>query len=110
MEVQYPPPPPQKGYLSDTCAIPYENKENACDTPLCDTISKGYCAIWGCISHWASKGRGLDAQIAGDLGIQPASVVTHAAPKIHKLFNQDAFNHDKGQKSAISGRRLHWIF
>ena len=21
-----PPPPPQKGYLSDTCAIPYENK------------------------------------------------------------------------------------
>ena len=41
------PPPPQKGYLSDTCAIPYENKANGCDTPLCDTISKGYCAIWG---------------------------------------------------------------
>ena len=38
-------PPPQKGYLSDTCAIPYENKANGCDTPLCDTISKGYCAI-----------------------------------------------------------------
>ena len=56
-------PPPQKGYLSDTCAIPYENKENACDTPLCDTISKGYCAIWGGISHWAAKplplGRGV---------------------------------------------------
>ena len=47
------------GYLSDTCAIPYENeKENACDTPLGDTISKGYCAIWGAsrISHWAVKG------------------------------------------------------
>ena len=40
-------PPPQKGYLSDTCAIPYENKANGCDTPLCETISKGYCAIWG---------------------------------------------------------------
>ena len=40
------PPPPQKGYLSDTCTIPYENKANGCDTPLCDTISKGYCAIW----------------------------------------------------------------
>ena len=53
MEVRY--PPPQKGYLSDTCAIPYENKANACDTPLCDTISKGYCAIWGGISHWAAK-------------------------------------------------------
>ena len=49
-------PPPQKGYLSDTCAIPYENKANGCDTPLCDTISKGYCAIWGGISHWAAKG------------------------------------------------------
>ena len=29
-------PPPQKGYLSDTGAIPYENKANWCDTPLCD--------------------------------------------------------------------------
>ena len=50
------PPPPQKGYLSDTCAIPHENKENACDTPLCDTNSKGLYAIWGGgISHWAAK-------------------------------------------------------
>ena len=49
------PPPTQKGYLSDTCAIPHENKANGCDTPLCDTISKGYCAIWGGISHWAPK-------------------------------------------------------
>ena len=40
-------PPPQKGYLSDTCAIPCENKANGCDTPLCDTISKRYCAISG---------------------------------------------------------------
>ena len=47
--------PPQKGYLSDTCTIPYENKANGCDTPLCDTISKGYCAIRGDISHWAAK-------------------------------------------------------
>ena len=47
--------PPQKGYLSDTGAIPYENKANGCDTPLCDTISKGYCAIGGGISHWAAK-------------------------------------------------------
>ena len=47
--------PPPKGYLSDTGAIPYENKANGCDTPLCDTISEGYCAIWGGISHWAAK-------------------------------------------------------
>ena len=26
-------PPPQKGYLSDTCAIPYETRQNACNTP-----------------------------------------------------------------------------
>ena len=45
MEVRY--PPPEKGYLSDTGAIPFENKADGCDTPLCDTISKGYCAIWG---------------------------------------------------------------
>ena len=50
------PPPPTKGYLSDTCTIPYENKAKACDSPLCDTISRGYCAIWGGISHWAAKG------------------------------------------------------
>ena len=48
-------PPFQKGYLSDTCAIPYEKKANGRDTPLCDTISKGCCAIWGGISHWAAK-------------------------------------------------------
>ena len=43
VEVRYP-PPPQKGYPCNTCAIPYENKAKACDTPLCDTISRGYCS------------------------------------------------------------------
>ena len=47
MEVRY---PPQKGYLSDTCAIPHENKAKGCDAPLCDTISKRYCTIWGLLS------------------------------------------------------------
>ena len=57
--VRYPhTPPPQKGYLSDTCAIPYENKANGRDTLPCDTLSKGYCAIWGGISHWAAKWTG----------------------------------------------------
>ena len=40
-------PLPKKGYLSDTCAIPYENKANGCDTPLCNTIRQRFCAIWG---------------------------------------------------------------
>ena len=48
-------PPAQMGYLSDTCAIPYENKAQRMRYPLCDTVSKRYCAIWGGISHWAAK-------------------------------------------------------
>ena len=39
--------PHTKGDLCDTCAIPHENKQKGCDSPLCDTISKRYCAIWG---------------------------------------------------------------
>ena len=59
VEVRY--PPLKRGrYLSDTCAIPYKNKANGCDTPLCDTISKGYCAIGGGISHWATKNSTLE--------------------------------------------------
>ena len=48
-------PPPTKGYLSDTGAIRYDNEATGCDTPLCDTISKRYCAIGVGISHWAAK-------------------------------------------------------
>ena len=46
---------PQIWHLSDNCVIPYETRQNACDTPLCDTISKGYCATWGGILHWVAK-------------------------------------------------------
>ena len=42
MEVRY--PPPQKGHLSDTCAIPKESKANGCDTPLCDTAKWTHCS------------------------------------------------------------------
>ena len=47
--------PLQKGYLSNTRAIPSKTRQNACDTPLCDAISNGCCAMWGGISHWAAK-------------------------------------------------------
>ena len=60
-------PPPQKGYLSDTGAILYENKAHGCGTPLCDTISKGYCAIWGGISHWAAKPTNGWFELGGEL-------------------------------------------
>ena len=65
--------PPQKGYLSDTCAIPSENKANGCDTPVCDTISKGYCAIWGGISHWAAKVRRGCRAAPYQSGVAPAN-------------------------------------
>ena len=29
-------------------------------------------------------------------------------PLKREFYGQDKFDHDKGQKSAISGRRLHW--
>ena len=43
-------PPPSKGV----------SQQYLRDTPLCDTISKGYCAIWGGISHWAAKDMAKD--------------------------------------------------
>ena len=39
--------PPQKGYLSDTCAIPYENKGNVCDTPSAILSRKGIARYGG---------------------------------------------------------------
>ena len=79
-------PPPEKGYLSDTCAIPYENKANGCDTPLCDTISKGYCAIWGGISHWAAK------FVAGAIGncwlVAAMACLAEFPAALEKLFDQ----------------------
>ena len=44
--------------------------QNACDTPLCDTISKGYCAIWGGVSR------------TGPLSLWPNGVAFHKT----KLF------------------------
>ena len=46
------PPPPQKGYLSDTCAIPYENKANGWPLGAIPGIAR-----YGGISHWAAKVR-----------------------------------------------------
>ena len=40
-------PPPQKGYLSDSSAIPYENKANGCDTPSAILSRKGIARYGG---------------------------------------------------------------
>ena len=39
--------PPQKGISAILARHPIKPGQSACDTPLCDTISKGYLAIWG---------------------------------------------------------------
>ena len=72
-------PPSQKGHLSDTCAIPNENKAIGRNTPLCDTISKGYCAIWVGISHWASKFKA------------PVRDVSHKSENCSIFFQQYSF-------------------
>ena len=48
-------PPLKRGISAILARYPMKNKAKGCDTPLCDSISKGYCAIWGGISHWAAK-------------------------------------------------------
>ena len=40
-------PPPQNGYLSDTCAIPHENKANGCDTPSAILSRRGLARYGG---------------------------------------------------------------
>ena len=41
------PPPPTKGYLSDTCAISHENKANGCETPSAILSQKGIARYGG---------------------------------------------------------------
>ena len=48
-------PPPQKGYLSDTCAIPYETRKKRAIPPSAILSRKGIARYGGCISHWAAK-------------------------------------------------------
>ena len=48
-------PPLKEGISAILARYPMKTRQTDCDTPLCDTISKGYCAIWGGISHWAAK-------------------------------------------------------
>ena len=41
------PPPPQRGISAILAQYHMKTRQKGCDTPLCDTISKGYCAKWG---------------------------------------------------------------
>ena len=45
VEVRY--PPPKRGISAVLARYPMKTRQNACDTPLCDTISKRYCVIGG---------------------------------------------------------------
>ena len=48
-------PPHKRGISAILARYPMKTKEMRAIPPLCDTISKGYCAIRGGISHWAAK-------------------------------------------------------
>ena len=49
------PPPPQKGYLSDTCTIPYENKARSVRNPPLGYYLERVLHDMGGISNWAAK-------------------------------------------------------
>ena len=66
VEVRYPPPTKEvcQRYFRDTL---WKQGKTRVISPLCDTISKGYCAIWRCISHRAAKISPCFQEIAGFL-------------------------------------------
>ena len=51
------PPPHKRGISAILVRTPLKTRQGACDTPLCDTISKRYCAILGVprTGDWAAK-------------------------------------------------------
>ena len=46
-----PPPPPKRDISAILARYPTKTRQNACDTPLCDTILNGYCAKGGGVSR-----------------------------------------------------------
>ena len=60
---------------------------------------------------WVFEGRNLRCpeNVAG-MSWTPGGVQEVHAKKFVLFFSQDTFDHDKGQKPAISRRRLHWIY
>ena len=47
--------PLKRGISAILARYPMKTRQMGAIPPLCDTISKGYCAIWGGIFHWAAK-------------------------------------------------------
>ena len=54
VEMRYP-PPLKRGISAILVEYLMTTRQMDAIPPLCDAISKGYCAIWGGISHWAAK-------------------------------------------------------
>ena len=44
-------PPLKRGISAILARYHMRTRQNTCDSPLCDTISKEYCAIWGGVSR-----------------------------------------------------------
>ena len=111
------PPPPQKGYLSDTCAIPFESKANGCDTPLCDTVSRRYGAICGGVSRTGPLRQGpcalsclvcsfsfLRVDLGGDGKIRQAPLTRRGGFSANHL---DTFPLKPRALSARSAQKIH---
>ena len=49
------PPLKKRGISAIPARYPKKTRQKGAIPPLCDTISKRYCAIRGGISHWAAK-------------------------------------------------------
>ena len=98
------PPPPQKGYLNDTCAIPHENNAKRVRYPLCDTISKRYCAISGVSLYWAAKD--MRSGVNRFYGVpQPIFVWGHSRTlAIHCHFRKGISNIEHGKMIRLSSR------
>ena len=90
VEVRYP-PPHKKGILAILARYPMKTRQSACDNPLCDTISKGYCAIW------ATQGRPIVAQCSAT----PANVA--ATPLQRDTFSEAAW---RVPSLAFEGRQV----
>ena len=75
--------PQNKGCLSATCAIPHENKATWVRYPFCNSISNGYCAMWGGgISHWAAKLPSAVLQLS-EAAVSPSAMITATITCFH---------------------------
>ena len=114
---------------TQSCSDPMKTRQTRAIPPLCDTISKGYCAIWGGgISHWATKlmtSQGVskyileygskqyecDSDTRIVRGKRPAKQAKNrpCEARVSVFRNSAATGEMKEQNLAIHGSNMHWV-